>query len=184
MTHLHEHRPPRAGTGETLLSTKIFDVERRTYALRDGRTIQRDVVVHPGAVVIIPVIDDGIVMVHNFRIAAGGELLELPAGTLAPPEPPIQAAARELEEETGYVAATIEPFIQFYASPGFCTELMHIFVARDMELRRQRLEADEQIRVEILPVERARRAVVDGTIRDAKSIAALAAWFLTSDARP
>ena len=167
---------------ETLLTTRLFNVERRTYAAADGTPLVRDIVVHPGAVVILPRLDDDhIIMIRNNRHAAGGELLELPAGTLEPPEPPIEAAARELEEETGYKAGRIEPFLDFFTSPGICTELMRAFVATDLTRTHQRLEQGEEIRVEIMDVDRARRAVYDGSIRDGKSIATLGAFFLRTE---
>ena len=110
--------------------------------------------VHPGAVVVLPLLDDGrIVMIHNFRHTMEEELLELPAGTLAPGEPPIDAARRELSEETGYAAGSVEPFITFYTLPGICTERMHAFIATDLRAGEQRLEPGEQIRVEIVDLE-------------------------------
>ncbi len=164
---------------ETLLSTRLFQVERRSYPGADGTPLVRDIIVHPGAVVILPRLDDDhIVMIRNHRHAAGERLLELPAGTLEPGEPPIDAAARELEEETGYVAGRIEPFLEFYTTPGICTELMRAFVATDLVKTQQRLEHGEEISVETLEVDRVRGAVHDGTIRDGKSIATLGAYFI------
>lgn len=164
---------------ETLLQTRIFDVQRRTYAAPDGHAVVRDIVVHPGAVAIIPRLEDGsLVMIHNYRHPVEQELLELPAGTLEPPEEPIQAAARELEEETGYVAGEMEPFMEFFTTPGICTELMRCFIARNLTKTQQRLSPTEQIRVEVVPAERARQAICDGSIRDGKTIAALGAYFL------
>lgn len=164
---------------ETLLTSRIFDVERRSYEMGDGRPIVRDIIVHPGAVAILPWLDhDRLVMIRNVRHAAGQELLELPAGTLEPNEPPASAARRELEEETGYAAGSIESFIRFYTTPGICTELMHVFVATDLTATEQRLEPDEQIRVEIVKRDEIRRAICDGSILDGKTIAALGAYFL------
>ena len=111
---------------ETILKSRVFDVQRRTYDLGGGKTLLREFVVHPGAVVIVPRLDDGrFVMIRNMRRPVEEELLELAAGTREPSEKPIETAARELEEETGYQAGRIEPFIEFYTSPGFCTERMH-----------------------------------------------------------
>src|SRR5437867_4555713 len=109
---------------QTLLKTSKFNVERREYDVPGRGKVQREIVVHPGAVLILPLLTpDRVVMIRNFRYAVCEELLELPAGTLEPPEPPRDCAARELEEEAGYRAAEIEPLCEVYTSPGFTTEL-------------------------------------------------------------
>jgi ADP-ribose pyrophosphatase len=131
-------------------------------------------VAHPGAVAIVPLLaPDQVVLIRNYRFTVDQELLELPAGTLEPPEPPIVCAARELEEETGYLAGRLEPLCEFYTSPGFTNERMHVFVATDLKPGAQKLEASEQIRVEVLPLAEALEATADGRIVDAKTIAAL-----------
>lgn len=164
---------------ETLLRTRLFDVERRVCRRADGDSVTRDIVVHRGAVVVLPLLADGrIVMIRNQRDAAGEELLELPAGTLEPGEAPVAAAGRELEEETGYAAGHVEPFLEFFTTPGICTELMRAFVARDLTRTRQRLDPDERIRVDIVDMAFARRAMLDGTLRDGKTLATLGAYLL------
>lgn len=164
---------------ETILESRVFDVQRRTYDLGDGKTLLREFVVHPGAVVIVPRLDDGrFVMIRNMRRPVDEELLELAAGTCEPSEKPIETAARELEEETGYQAGRIEPFIEFFTSPGFCTERMHSFIATDLKATRQNLQGGERIRVEIIDADRLRKAVFDGSIRDGKTLAVLGAYFL------
>lgn len=160
--------------GEQLLKTRKFTVERLEYDVPGLGPVQRELVVHPGAVLIVPVLSDTeIVMIRNHRFSVGAELLELPAGTLEPDEPPIDCACRELEEETGYVAGRIEPLCRFYTSPGFTNELMHCFVATGLTERRQKLEPTEQIRVEIMPLDDALAATTDGRIIDGKTVAAL-----------
>ncbi len=159
---------------EVLLKARRFNVERRQVDIPGHGTVDRELVVHPGAVLILPLLDDAtVVMIHNYRFSAGTELLELPAGTLEPPEPPIACAARELEEETGYVAAQIEPLCRFYTSPGFTNELMECFVATGLRQTAQATEPGEQIRVEPMPLTAALNACVDGRIIDGKTIAAL-----------
>ena len=163
---------------ETLLTTSRFSVIRRHDTTPDGRAFHRDIVVHPGAVVILPLLDADsdaprVVMIHNYRHAIQRELLELPAGTLEPGEPPPACAARELIEETGYRAARIEPFTQFYASPGILTELMHIFVATDLTPAEAQPDPGERIRVEVLGLEDAYARLHDGAIVDSKTIATL-----------
>lgn len=133
-----------------------------------------DIVVHPGAAVILPILDDGrIVMIRNHRITIERELLELPAGTLDPPEPPLECARRELAEETGYTAARLDPLVSFYATPGFCTEQMHAFAATGLTPGAPRHEPGERIRVTPMALEAAIAAVGDGRICDAKTMVTL-----------
>ena len=140
--------------------------------------IGRDVVVHPGAVVVVPVLDDGrIVMIRNFRHAVERELVELPAGTLEPGEAPAETARRELEEETCYCAGSVVALTAFYTSPGICTERMHAFVASGLTPGKQHLEAGERITLCIVDAAEARRWLAEGTLEDGKTIAALATYF-------
>lgn len=159
---------------ELVLQAKKFKVVRRSIGTTGNQPMQKDMIIHPGAAVIIPVMDDGrIVMVENFRWTINRELLELPAGTLEPLETPETCATRELEEETGYSAERIEPLCRFYSSPGIATELMHIFVAKGLKPGQQNLSADEQIKVVPMTVEDIRRAIGAGRIMDGKTIAAI-----------
>jgi ADP-ribose pyrophosphatase len=139
-----------------------------------GRTVRREVVRHPGAVLIVPELDgDRLVLLRNHRVAVGETLWELPAGTLEPGEPPGAAAARELEEETGYRAARIVPMGEFFTSPGFCDELMRVFLAQDLAWVGERHEPHEEIEARAVPFAEALAMVDDGRIRDGKSIAAI-----------
>jgi len=159
---------------ETLLTAKKFKVERREYVIPGVGAVRREMVVHPGAVLILPMLaPDRVVMIHNYRFSVGCELLELPAGTLEPGEDPAVCAGRELEEETGYVGGRIEPLGRFYTSPGFTNELMYAFVATELTATAPRPEATEQIRVTTLPLADAMDATIDGRIVDGKTIAAL-----------
>jgi ADP-ribose pyrophosphatase len=104
--------------------------------------------VHPGAVVVLPLLDaDTIVMIRNFRPSVGATLLELPAGTLEADEPAEACAGRELIEETGYRAGRIEPLVDFYTSPGVLSERMFAFVARELSHVGQQLDEGEEIEV-------------------------------------
>ena len=159
---------------DVLLTARKFRVERKSYEIPGRGQVSRELVVHPGAVLILPLLDDGnVVLIWNYRYAAGAELLELPAGTLEPGEAPATCAARELEEEAGYKAGHLEPLCTFYTTPGFTNECMHAFVATRLEKTVQRLEDNEQIRVQIMRLSEALEATVDGRIIDAKTIAAL-----------
>ncbi len=159
---------------ETLLTAARFKVERREYNVPGHGPVRRELVVHPGAVLILPLLPPtSVVMIRNYRFAVGAELLELPAGTLEPPEPPADCAARELEEETGYRARRLERLCEFYTSPGFTDERMHAFVATNLTRTAQQLDATEQIRVVTMPFDDALDACADGRIVDGKTIAAL-----------
>ncbi len=151
-----------------------FAVDRVTLTRNDGGTTERELVVHPGAVAVLPIMDDGrVVMIRNERFAVGEELWELCAGTLEAGEDPRACAGRELIEETGYEAATIEPLVLFYTSPGVCTERMYTFVARGLKHVGQQLEPTEKIRVEPVSWDELIRLCRDGEVRDAKTLAAV-----------
>ena len=167
--------------GDVLMSGRVYSVERRHYH-RAGRNVTREVVVHPGAVAILPVLDDGrVVLIRNYRFATDQELLELPAGTLEPDEPPERCALRELEEETGYRAGRLEPLCEFYTTPGICTERMWVFVATRLTETRQNLQGAEEIRVVIMAGDQVRQMLREGRIEDGKTIAALGTYFLRQD---
>jgi ADP-ribose pyrophosphatase len=153
---------------------KKFRVVQQDVIGRDGSERVYDVIVHPGAAVILPLLDDGrVVLLANYRAAVGAELWELPAGTLDGPEEPIACARRELAEETGYQAGRVTPLVSYYSTPGICTERMHAFVATELAAGEQRLEPGERIRVVPMEYEDAIQAVRDGRIIDAKTIATL-----------
>jgi ADP-ribose pyrophosphatase len=143
--------------------------------LADGRETTREVVSQPGAVAIAPIQPDGrVILIRQYRHPTGEVLLELPAGTRdVPGEAPIDTAARELIEETGYRAGNLTHLADFYTAPGFCNELMSLFVATDLAPGDQHLMDDEAIGVELLSLDEAHGLIVAGTIRDAKTIVGL-----------
>jgi len=152
----------------------------------DGTRGQRDIVGHPGAVAMLAIDDaDRVLMVRQFRLAAGGVLLEIPAGTLdvdpstGEVEDPEIASRRELEEETGYRARSWRRLASFWTAPGFATELMHLYLATDLEpVEEGRLgpDEDEHLELERVPVADALAMAERGEIRDAKSLLALL-WY-------
>ncbi len=151
-----------------------FDVHAVQLPGREGNKVRREFVAHPGAVVILPILDhDRIVMIRNYRFVVEKELWELPAGTLEPNEPPEKTAYRELIEETGYKAEAITPLINFYTTPGFCNEVMYAYVARGLTAVGQNLDDSEQITVEIKTWDEVLRMVQEGKICDAKTLTAL-----------
>ncbi|MEZ6209779.1 MAG: NUDIX hydrolase [Phycisphaerales bacterium] len=157
-----------------------FDFEAVSLTLPDGSVVSRDVVRHPGAVTIIPVLDDGrLLLIRNLRVATAGWLYEFPAGTLEPPEPPIDCAARELIEETGHRAATLTPCGTFFTSPGLSDERMFAFIATGLSPVGQDLQDDERIEVHPTPLATVLQMLdanqADDSLRlmDAKSMLAL-----------
>jgi ADP-ribose pyrophosphatase len=143
----------------------------------NGETIRRDMVMHPGAVVILPVIDrDHICLLRNERFVVGETLWEVPAGTLEPGEPVETAAAPELVEETGYTANKWRKLGVFFPSPGVMDEKMHLFVAEDLVPGTARPEADEQLEPKTVTWADAVRMAMDGTIHDLKTVAAILMW--------
>ena len=182
----HETPPPLPRQTDDQL---IFHGPRVDFILRptrtaNGGTRQREVVLHPGAVIVLPVLDDGrIVLIRNRRHTIHETLLELCAGTLERDaagviEDPALCAARELTEETGYQAARLEPFGWFYTSPGILTEKMYAFIATGLTAGRQALDDSEQIEVAVLSAEEILRLIRENQIVDAKSIATLLKYFV------
>lgn len=162
---------------ELLLETPRFDVVRRTYQTGDGGIHSREVVRHPGAVTILPLLgNDRVCLIRNFRISVDQTLIELPAGTLESGEDPAAAALRELEEETGYTAGSITRLHEFYMSPGILSERMLLFLATELEPGPPRLEGGEQIETFVVSWAEAMALAGAGQIQDAKSIVGLL-WY-------
>ena len=161
-------------SGETILTSPKFRVVRERITTPAGTVKTRDIVRHPGACVIVPRLDDGrVCLIRNFRIAAGQTLIELPAGTLEPPEPPQVTAERELIEETGYRAARIEPLHTFYLSPGILDERMHLFLATGLTAGPTAREEGEEIENLEVAWDEAIAMIFRGEIQDAKTIVGL-----------
>ena len=160
--------------GELLLDTKRFRVVRVTEPCADGSRRHREVVRHPGSVVVVPLVSQHeVCLVEVVRVAVGRTLLELPAGTLDRVESLEEAARRELAEETGYRAGRIAPAGDMWMSPGILRERMHLFVAEDLVAGPQALEPGEQIRTRVVAWDEAIAMCLDGRIDDAKTIAGL-----------
>ena len=166
-------KTPQTISTETVFKGKIFDI--RIDTIREGELeYKREIVVHQGSAVVVPVFDDGTVaLVRQYRHATGGVQLELPAGGIEPGETFEQAAARELEEEIGFRAGRIEKLTEFYVSPGFLTEKMHVFLATELTESTQKLDEDEIVEVVRLPLTEAIEMTKDGRIEDAKTIIGL-----------
>lgn len=153
-----------------------FNVELLTLPADHG-TREMAVVRHGGACAILPILKEAtasepatLVMIRNQRPAVGGTLWELPAGTIDPGEEPLSCAGRELIEETGYKAATLEGFGRFYTTPGLTDEVMHVFLARDLTHVGQDLDEGEHIEVHAVRADEAMAMIEDGRLMDAKSV--------------
>ena len=139
----------------------IAKVHKVGLRMDDGRVVQRDYIRYPGAAVVLPVLDDGsIVLIRNYRFAVDERLYELPAGVLEEGEDPAQCAERELAEETGYTAGRIEKLGRFYSTPGTTDEFLEAYLACDLTDGTQDLERYERITVEVLPESEVRRMVL------------------------
>lgn len=162
---------------ELLLQTRRFSVVRRRATSPTGKVHDRDVVLHPGAVVILPLVDaNHVCLIRNYRAAVRDTLIELPAGTLEPGEDPRETAGRELIEETGYRAGQMQLLTQFFMSPGILNEQMRLYLATELTPGAAHREAGEEIENLVLPWEDALELARRGTICDGKTLAALL-WY-------
>ena len=163
---------------ETTLSSKeifkgrVIDLYVEEVKLPNGKTSTREIVKHPGAVAIIAITPENkIVMVEQFRKPLGRTIVEIPAGKLEKGEKPEATAKRELEEETGYTCSNLQLLISFYTSPGFADELVHLFIAEDLEKLKIAAELDEDEFLDVIEVtlEEAQEMVQNKRIYDAKT---------------
>lgn len=141
----------------------------------EGKEVDWELIVHPGAAAVIPVDGDGkILMVRQYRLPSDSMVLEIPAGILdSPDEDPKDCAARELEEETGYTSDSIEYLFNFYSSIGITDEVIHIYVAKNLVQTKQNLDEHEFVELERYTLEELMRMIYEGSLVDCKSIAAL-----------
>jgi len=167
-------------TGSTTVATeyiyrgRVVTLRIDTLRLRDGREVRREIVEHRGAVAVVPRLDDGtVLLVRQYRQAVGEWLLEVPAGTLEPGEDPDACAARELQEEIGWRAGRLQRMFRQYLAPGYSSEVLHAYVADQLEAAQAHTEPDEEIEVVPVSTREIEPMILDGRISDAKSIAAL-----------
>ncbi len=152
----------------------IMTVAKGRFEGPDGETFERDVIDHPGAVAVVPLIGDDIILVRQYRPALDADLVEIPAGLRdVDGEPPIETAQRELIEEIGMRAEALTPLTTIHNAAGFCNEQIHIFMGTNLvEVDRQVTASPEEIEMEVLrlPLAEARRMITAGEITDAKTI--------------
>lgn len=169
---------PNATVLRVLFNALRFRVEEVEQIDDDGARHIKHVARHPGACVLIPLVSPTeICLIENFRAAVNRTLLELPAGTLEPPEPPHETALRELAEETGYEAGQLRLIHRFFMSPGILDEAMYVYVANELTPGETRLEAGEQIKTRVCSLADIDRLLRIGEIQDAKTIAALSYYL-------
>jgi ADP-ribose pyrophosphatase len=158
---------------------KVVTLNVDTVKLPNGVTIDLETIRHPGAAAVVPMKDDGtVVLIRQFRHAAGGFIYEIPAGKLSPGEDPLHCAARELEEEVGYRASSFELLSSIFTAPGFADEVIHVYKATGLTQGRQQLDRDEVLEVIEMPLNQAIARIQDGTIRDGKTIVGLQAVYI------
>jgi ADP-ribose pyrophosphatase len=152
---------------------RIIKVRVDKVLLPNGKESTREVVVHRGAVAIVPILDERrVLLVRQFRYPVGEVLLEIPAGTISDGEDPERCALRELEEETGYLG-DLSYLCTLFLAPGYSTERIHLFIATNLKRTKQNPDEDEILELVEMTIEEAISMIGDGRIRDAKTVAGL-----------
>jgi ADP-ribose pyrophosphatase len=175
------HPPDRPADGRReIYRGRVVNLGVETVTLPNGATVELEVIRHQGASAVVPLQEDGtVLLIRQYRHAAGGFIYEIPAGKLDPGETPLACAERELEEEIGRRAGHLEHLLTFFTTPGFTDEIIHIYLATELIPGVQNLEHDEVLEVVEMPLEHALQRITDGTIRDGKTIIGLQTTFLT-----
>lgn len=158
---------------KTIYKGKIINLRIDEVMLPNGKSSTREIVEHPGAVVIIPLVEGKIAVLKQYRKPVDEILFELPAGKIEEGEDPLTSAERELVEETGFRAEKLVKLNSFYTTPGFSNEIMHLFLAKGLRMERQRLDQDEFLEVSLYSLEELIKMVLDNRIKDAKTIIGL-----------
>jgi len=161
---------------QTLHDGHVISLGIATFEGPDGVEFQRDVIHHPGAVSVVPIVGDDVVLVRQFRAALDAELLEIPAGKRdVPGEAPELTAHRELVEEVGYRAGTLVRLAEFYNSPGFCDEHSYVFLATHLVAEPSSAQGieEEHMTIERVPLDGVLALIATGELRDAKTIIGL-----------
>ncbi|GAV23649.1 NUDIX domain-containing protein [Carboxydothermus pertinax] len=164
-------------SSKCIFQGNILTLVKDEVLLENGKISNREVVFHPGAVTIIPVFGDKIIFVEQYRYPVRESLLELPAGKLEKNEAPELTAKRELFEETGFEAKTLKHLKTFYTTPGFSNEIMHLFLAFDLNKKNPRPDEDEIVKNVFVEIGKIEELLLTDKIKDAKTIIGLF-WFL------
>lgn len=165
-------------SSELIFKGKIISLHVDQVTLPNGGTASREIVRHPGAVAVIPLLGDKMIVVEQYRKPLEKSQVEIPAGKLDAGEEPLKAALRELEEETGYRSDNVRLVSSFYTSPGFADEIIHLYIAEDLIKGTANPDEDEFLDCEAITLEQAQQYMREGRISDAKTIMAVYAWQL------
>ncbi|MDD4602071.1 ADP-ribose pyrophosphatase [bioreactor metagenome] len=169
-----EHLMEKFVSSKEIYNGKIIKVHLDTVLLPNNNEATREVVDHPGAVAVVPILDDGsIVLVKQYRYPVDKVTLEIPAGKLDYNEDPDDCVVRELREETGYQAKEMNRITSIYTAPGFSNEIIHIYIARKLVMGEVCLDEDEFVDVDIYKPEEIRVMINKGIINDAKTLTGL-----------
>ena len=164
----------RLNHSQTLYRGRVIDLTVDRITTASGTQAVREVVVHPGGAAVMPVFSNGdVLLVEQFRYPMQQSLLELPAGKIDPGESPEETAARELQEEVGFRAGRLEKLVEFYTTPGFCNELLHLFLATDLKPGRRAGDEDEELSVHRYSPKQLEKLIGLGKIVDAKTLIGL-----------
>ncbi|MBX3237546.1 MAG: NUDIX hydrolase [Nitrospiraceae bacterium] len=164
---------------KNIYNGKVVTLNVDTVRLPNGVTIDLEVIRHPGAAAVVPLKADGtVVLIRQFRHAAGGFIYEIPAGKLHRGEDPLECAGRELEEEIGYRAGRFDLLSSIFTAPGFADEVIHVYLATELVKGVQNLDQDEVLEIVEMPLREAIGKIQDGSIRDAKTIVGLQAVYI------
>jgi ADP-ribose pyrophosphatase len=163
-------------SSQPIFQGKVISLQVDTVQLPNGKTATREIIKHPGAVAVLALVDDKMLVVEQYRKPLGRTLVEIPAGKLDAGEDPMDAAKRELEEETGYRCDTLKLICSFYTSPGFADEIIHLYVADQLIQGEAHLDEDEFLDCESITLEEAQQLIREQRISDAKTITAVYAW--------
>lgn len=161
---------------EQIFEGKIISLQVDTVTLPDGNQATREVVRHPGAVAVLALRGDKMLVVDQFRQPLGRCEVEIPAGKLERGEDPLEAAKRELQEETGYSCGKIRKLQSFYTSPGFADEIIHLYLAEELISGDMMPDDDEFLEMSEITLDEAYRLIQEQRISDAKTIMAVYAW--------
>ena len=173
-------QPDKTLSTRPVFHGKIVQVRVDAIRLPDGSETEREVVGHSPAVVIVPIDNDNnVILVRQYRYPIGTDLLEAPAGIIEDCEEPKDCAQRELREETGYQSNNLQSIGSFWTSPGFCTEKMYVYLARELTFSPLPPDSDEYIKTETVPLTNIKQLVKTGEIQDSKTIAAFMLAFLS-----
>lgn len=176
MHHDAEHLREKLISTEPVFNGRVVSLQIDTVELPNGQTATREVMKHPGAVAVLALHNGKLLLVDQYRQAMGRTELEIPAGKLEKGEEPLAAAARELEEETGYRCADLRHLHSFYTSPGFCDEIIHLYLAENITAGTVSPDEDEFLDLYEVTLEEAQAYIADGRIADAKTLLAVYMW--------